>query len=330
MNQRQKRRDNIIKKKILVLGATGFIGRNMAEYFADQSDFEVYGTYLNSNLLDHPNIQMLQVDLTNQQEVDRVVKGMDVIIQAAAITSGIKDVSENPHKIIADNAVMNSLVFRSAFDHAVSHVVFLSCTVMYHSSDIPLKETDFDANREIYPSYFGGAWNKIYFEKMCEFYSRLGRNMYTVLRHSNIYGPYDKYDLERSHAFGATMTKVMTAEKNGKIIVWGTGEEKRDLLYVEDLVRCVELAISRQKNPFELYNAGYGSSISIKDLVYKIIDCSDKQLSIEHDLSKPSNKTALCLDCTKAREELGWEPQILLEKGIQKTMEWYKANVPNQ
>jgi nucleoside-diphosphate-sugar epimerase len=251
---------------------------------------------------------------------------MDVIIQAAAITSGIKDVSENPHKIIADNAVMNSLIFRSAFDHAVSHVVFLSCTVMYHSSDVPLKEIDFDANREIYPNYFGAAWNKVYLEKMCEFYSRLGRNKYTAIRHSNIYGPYDKYDLEKSHVLGATITKVMTA-KDGKIIVWGTGEEERDLLYVSDLVKFVELAIAKQKNPFELYNVGYGSSISIKDLVNKIIDCSNKQLIAEHDLSKPSNKTALCLDCEKAKEELDWEPRISLEEGIQKTIEWYKAAI---
>tara|TARA_B100000315_G_scaffold237873_1_gene255086 strand:- start:6912 stop:7862 length:951 start_codon:yes stop_codon:yes gene_type:complete len=315
-----------MKKKMLVLGATGFIGRNTAEYFADQSDFEVYGTYLNSNPLDHPEIRMSRADLTNQHEVDSVVKGMDVIIQAAAITSGIKDVSENPHKIIADNAVMNSLIFRSAFDHAVSHVVFLSCTVMYHSSDVPLKEIDFDANREIYPNYFGAAWNKVYLEKMCEFYSRLGRNKYTAIRHSNIYGPYDKYDLEKSHVLGATITKVMTA-KDGKIIVWGTGEEERDLLYVSDLVKFVELAIAKQKNPFELYNVGYGSSISIKDLVNKIIDCSNKQLIAEHDLSKPSNKTALCLDCEKAKEELDWEPRISLEEGIQKTIEWYKAAI---
>ena len=315
-----------MKKKILVLGATGFIGRNMAEYFADQPDFEVYGTYLNSNPLDHPAIQMSRADLTNQYEVDRVVKGMDVIIQAAAITSGIKDVSENPHKIIADNAVMNSLIFRSAFDHAVSHVVFLSCTVMYHSSDMPLKEIDFDANREIYPNYFGVAWNKVYLEKMCEFYARLDRNKYTAIRHSNIYGPYDKYDLEKSHVLGATITKVMTA-KDGRIKVWGTGEERRDLLYVSDLVKFVELAIFRQGNSFELYNVGYGSSISIKDLVNKIIDYSDKQLSIEHDLSKPSNKTALCLDCEKAKEELGWEPQMSLEEGVRKTIEWYKATI---
>lgn len=318
-----------MKKKFLVLGATGFIGRNLVEYFANQSDIELYGTYYKSAPLKHPNIQMIRADLTSKLDVDRATKGMDVIIQAAAVTSGSKDVINNPVIHITDNAVMNSLIFKSAYDHSVSHVVFFSCTVMYHSSDIPLKETDFDANREIYPNYFGGAWNKVYFEKMCEFYARLNRNKYTVLRHSNIYGPYDKYDLEKSHVFSATITKVMTA-KGGKISVWGAGEEERDLLYISDLIRFVEMVLSKQQSPFELYNIGYGSSISIKDLVQKIIDISGRQLAIEYDLSKPSIKTKLCLDSARAKEKLGWEPQVSLEEGIKKTLAWYKANLLNK
>ena len=268
---------------------------------------------------------MIKADLTQKHHVKRVMRGMDIVIQAAAVTSGIKDVAQGPHKIIAENAIMNSLVFRAAFDLATPHVFLLSCTVMYHSSDTPLKESDFDANREIYPSYFGGAWNKVYFEKMCEFYSRLGRNKFTAIRHSNIYGPYDKYDLEKSHVFGATIAKVMTA-KGDKIILWGTGEEERDLLHVTDLVRFIELAVSKQQIPYTLYNVGCGSSISIKNLVKKIIECSGKTLKIEHDLSKPSNKTKVSLNCEKAKEELGWEAQISLDEGIRKTMEWYKTN----
>lgn len=318
-----------MKKKILVLGATGFIGRNLVEYFANQSDIEVYGTYYKSVPVKYSNIQMIRADLTSKLDVDRVTKGMDVIIQAAAVTSGSKDVINNPVIHITDNAVMNSLIFKSAYDHSVPRVVFFSCTVMYHSSDMPLKETDFDANREIYPNYFGGAWNKVYIEKMCEFYARLGRNKYTVLRHSNIYGPYDKYDLEKSHVFGATITKVMTA-KDGKISVWGAGEEERDLLYISDLIRFVEMVLSKQQSPFELYNVGYGSSISIKDLVQKIIDISGRQLAIEYDLSKPSIKTKLCLDSARAKEKLGWEPRVSLEEGIKKTLEWYKANLLNK
>jgi len=311
---------------MLVLGATGFIGRNIAEYFASDPSFEVYGTYFRSAPLNHKDIQMIEADLTNKVDVDKAIQGMDIVVHAAAVTSGVKDVSDNPHAFISDNAVMSSLVLRSAFDHAVDHVILLSCTVMYHSSEIPLKEGDFDANRELYPSYFGGAWNKVYFEKMCEFYSRLGSVKYTALRHSNVYGPYDKYDLQRAHAFGATVTKVMTATTS-KLTVWGTGEEKRDLLHVSDLVSAVEAVITKQQTPYELYNIGLGKAVTIKYLVQKIINVSGKTLEMEHDLSKPSNKTAFCLDCTKAKQELSWEPKVTLEDGIGQTIEWYKDNI---
>tara|TARA_B100002003_G_scaffold99950_1_gene93048 strand:- start:836 stop:1783 length:948 start_codon:yes stop_codon:yes gene_type:complete len=313
-----------MEKRILILGATGFIGRNMVEYFMSKSDVELYGTYCKSSSLSIPGVRMMQVDLTNKNDVNRVIKGMDVVIQAAAVTSGAKDIVHNPHYHITDNAIMNSLIFRSAFENSIPHIVFFSCSIMYHSSDKPLKEIDFDANREMYPNYFGGAWNKVYLEKMCEFYSRLGRNRYTVIRHSNIYGPYDKFDLKKSHVFGATMTKVMTAENN-KITVWGSGEEERDLLYISDLARFVEMAIDKQQNAFELFNAGFGEAITVKELVRKIVACSGKMLDIEHDLSKPSIKTRLCLDSTKAGKELGWEPQVSLDDGIKKTMDWYQT-----
>jgi len=318
------------KKKVLVCGATGFIGRNIAESFAKRDEFEVHGTYLNSEPLDNPRIKMVQVDLTNKEDVNRVLKGgVDMIIQAAATTSGAKDIVTKPYCHVTDNAVMNSLLFRAAYEYEVAHVVFFSCATMYQSSDTPVKETDFDANEEMYPSYFGVGWTKVYIEKMCEFYSRIGNTKYAVIRHSNIYGPYDKFDLEKSHVFGATMTKVMTAEDGGKIVVWGTGEEERDLLYISDLVDFVERAVDRQESKFELYNVGYGSSISVSNLVKKIIACSGKDIKIEYDQSKPSIKTKLCLDITKAKNSLGWIPKVSLDEGIRKTMEWYKSNIRN-
>mgnify|MGYP001602264447 CR=1 FL=1 len=214
-----------MRKKLLVSGATGFIGQNIAESLAKRDDCEVYGTYLNSKPIDDSRIKMIWADLTNKDDVNRVIQGMDIVIQAAAVTSGAKDIVTKPYIHVTDNAVMNSLIFRAAYEHKVSRVVFFSCTVMYQSSDTPLMETDFDANREIHSSYFGVGWTKVYLEKMCEFYSRIGNTKYTVIRHSNIYGPHDKFDLERSHVFGATMTKVMTAKSGGKIVVWGGGDE---------------------------------------------------------------------------------------------------------
>ena len=315
-----------MKKKVLVCGATGFIGRNVAERLALRNDLEVYGTYLKSEPPDNPRIKMIKADLTTRDDVSRVVKGMDIIVQAAATTSGAKEIVSKPYYHVTDNAVMNSLLFRAAFEHKVGHVLFFSCTVMYPSGDKPIEETDFDANRELNKNYFGVGWTKLYIEKMCEFYSRIGSTKYTVMRHSNIYGPYDKYDLERSHVFGATVTKVMTA-KGDKITVWGSGEEGRDLLYVSDLVNFVELAMEKQITPFELCNVGCGNAVSVTDIVKNIIRHSGKTLRLEHDLTKPQIKTTLCLDTSKAKALFGWSPTVSLDEGIEKTISWYKNNI---
>lgn len=314
------------KRKVLICGSTGFIGRNIAENLAQRSDLEVYGVHFKRAGLEMSGIRPVYADLTDYAAVDKAISGMDVVIQAAASTSGARDIVERPYIHVTDNAVMNSLLLRASYDHNVETFIFFSCSVMYPSSEKPLKENEFDRNVEINPNYFGVGWTKVYIEHMCEFYSRLGRTRHTVLRNSNIYGPYDKFDLQRSHVFGATVNKVMEA-KNDKVTVWGEGKAERDLLFVGDLVNLVEASLRKQTTSFEILNAGYGSAISIRDLVGKIIRASGKNLEIDYDLSQPSIETRLCLDISKAKRLLGWNPKVTLEKGIEETLFWYKESM---
>lgn len=314
-----------MKKKILICGATGFIGRNLTEQLSKLPDYEIHAVRFKRPEYTCADVVWHQADLRKPEDVERVVEGMDIIIQAAATTSGSKDIVTRPYIHVTDNAIMNSYLFRSAFEHKVKHIIFFSCTVMYNSSESALKENDFDANKNLHPRYFGVGNTKIYLEKMCEFYAGISETKFTAIRHSNIYGPYDKYDLERSHVFGATVTKVMTAEE--KIIVWGTGEEERDVLYIDDLVNFVDLAIKNQPEKYRLYNCGYGKAIAIKDLVSKIVQCSGKNLKIEHDLSQPTIKTSLYLDCSLAQHELGWRVKTNLDEGIRYTLNWWRDNI---
>ncbi len=314
-----------IKKKVLICGATGFIGRNMTEQLSLLKEYEVHAVRFQRPEYACKNVIWHQADLKNPEDVERVVKGMDIIIQAAATTSGSKDIVSRPYIHVTDNAIMNSYLFRSAFEHKIKHVLFFSCTVMYQNSDKALKESDFDANTPLHPRYFGVGNTKLYIEKMCEFYAGISDTKFTAIRHSNIYGTHDKYDLERSHVFGATITKVMLADE--KMSVWGTGDEERDLLYIDDLVDFVKLAIQKQSEKYRLYNCGYGKAIAIKDLVNKIVNYSGKSLRIEHDLSQPTIKTSLFLDCELAKNELGWEVKTDLDTGIKKTLAWWKANI---
>lgn len=315
-----------MKKNLLVAGATGFVGRNALEHFAKMGEYNVFAVHNKRPKFDVKNVTWIQGDLTKSEDVDRCLKGMNVVVQAAATTSGAKDIVSRPFIHVTDNAVMNSLLFRSAYEQSVEHVVFFSCTVMYQSGDRPQKETDFNANDELHQNYFGVGWTKISLEKQAEFYSRLKRTKYTVFRHSNVYGPHDKYDLERSHVFGATVTKVMT-NTDGIMDVWGNGETGRDLIYVDDLNNAIELALKNQKTAFELLNIGLGKAVSVNDLVGMMIKESGKKIDIRHDLTKPSINTKLCLDCTKAEEAIGWKVKTDLPEGIKKTLAWYRENI---
>ena len=314
-----------MSRKILLCGATGFIGRNLLEHFYGNPYYSIRAVYHKKEALHEYDVEWCYADLNNPHDVERAMQGVDIILQFAATTSGAKDITTKPYIHVTDNAVMNSLLLRSAYENGVEHFIFPSCTVMYQPSEEALTEEDFNGNDEIFSKYFGVGNTKVYIEKMCDFYSRLGRTKHTVLRHSNIYGPHDKYDLERSHGFGATVTKVMTAED--KVVMWGTGEEKRDLLHVNDLCNFVEFAIQRQKTNYELFNVGLGEAVAVRDLVSKIIAASGKDLKVENDLSKPTIKTSVYLDWTKALREIGWQPQISLDEGIKMTLDWYKENI---
>lgn len=315
------------KKRILICGATGFIGRNLLDFFHKKNEYNIRATHFKRPAVSgYDGVEWVFCDLRDQQQVSSVMQDVDIVLQFAATTTGAKDIVSKPYIHVTDNAVMNSLLLREAFEKSISHFIFPSCTIMYQKSDRAISENDFNPSDEILPFYFGAGNTKVYLEKMCEFYSRLGRTKHTVIRHSNLYGPHDKYDLEKSHVFGATVTKVMQA-KDDEVVVWGTGEEARDLLYVEDFLDFVDTAIKKQSSPYELVNIGLGEGVKIKDLVKKIIDASKKDLKITHDLSKPTVPTSLYLDCSRAQSIFGWKPLHTLDEGIVKTISWYEEKI---
>ena len=308
------------KPKVLICGATGFIGHNIAERFMQIGDYEVHATGYTRAPWSHKDISWTQTNLCSDQEVDGLISRLkpDIIVQAAAVTSGCRDTFERPWLHVTDNAVMNSYILRSAFINKVKHVIYFSCSTMYPNGRVT-EETPIAPD----PKYFGMVNTKLYLEKMCEFYAGLGNTKFTVIRGSNFYGPHDKYDLDRAHVFGATVNKVINA--TSEVEVWGNGLEGRDILYVDDLVRFVECALANQKDNFGLYNCGAGEATSIGDLVLKIIKASGKKLAIRYDTTKPTIQVSMSLDCTKAERELGWKVETGLEDGIKKTLEWYMS-----
>lgn len=314
-----------MKKRILICGATGFIGRNLVENLSKNKKNQVYAIYHRRKFLKIDGVKWIKGDLRKDNFSKKVTKNVDIVIQAAATTTGSKDVVSQPFVHVTDNAVMNAYLFRNCYLNKVKHVIFFSCTTMYKSSKKPIIEKDFNPLKDIEPKYFGVATTKVYNENICDFFSRIGQTKFTAIRHSNIYGPYDKYDLERSHVFGATITKVMTSKN--KLVVWGKGNERRDLLHVHDLVNFIKLVIQKQKKKFQLFNCGAGYSISINNLVKKIIKISKRKLKIKYDLTKPTIPTFLSVNCNIAKKRLGWKPKIKLDDGIKSTLIWWKSNL---
>ena len=313
-------------KRMLICGGTGFIGRNLLDFYANKG-YAIRATHFNRPPVDgYEGVEWVKCDLRDPAQVRSVLDGVDIVMQFAATTTGAKDIVSKPYIHVTDNAVMNSLLLRESFEQGVEHFMFPSCTIMYQKSESALREDDFNPSDEIQSFYYGAGHTKVYLENMCKFNSNFEKTKHTVLRHSNIYGPHDKYDLEKSHVTGATITKVMNSG-DGIVRVWGTGEEKRDLLYVEDLISFIDLSLNKQEKYFELFNVGLGQGIKIKDLVKKVIQCSGKELKITHDLTKPTLPTSLFLDCQKAKDILGWQPSHSLEEGLTKTIQWYKENI---
>lgn len=311
-------------KRILICGGSGFIGRNIVENFSKTKNTKIFSTYFKSRKPNIKNVTWIKVDLRKKSLVYKTLKNIDIVIQSAATTSGAKDILNTPYLHVTDNAIMNSLLLQASYDLSIKHFIFFSCTVMYPNQKKPIKELEIKDSNSIYKSYFGVAKTKLFIEDLCKFYSNLSKTKYTCIRHSNIYGPHDKFDLKKSHFFGASVNKVLNSKNSMKI--WGSGHERRDLLYIDDLVDFVKKVITKQKKKFRIYNCGYGSHYSVNQIVNLIKKISKTEIKIENDLSKPSIKTSLALNTQLAKKELGWIRKTNLKKGISKTISWYKNN----
>ena len=99
------------------------------------------------------------------------------------------------------------------------------------------------------------------------------------------------------------------------------------MVYIDDLLNFVNLVISKQKKNFEIYNCGYGKSLRVIDIINQIIKISKKKITVYFDKSKPSIKTNILISSIKAHLNLGWRPKTSLNKGISKTIYWYKNKI---
>lgn len=284
-----------------------------------------------------------ELDLTKQNQVESFFEQLEVdqVYLAAAKVGGIFANQNQPAEFIYDNLQIQNNVIHAAFQSGVKKLLFLGSSCIYpkHGQQ-PLKESEL-LNGKLEPTNEPYALAKISGMKLCESYNRqYGESHgvdYRCVMPTNLYGPGDNYDLEDSHVLPALIRKIHEAKVSGAktVKVWGTGSPKREFLHADDLARaCVhvmELDASTFKKVTEPQtshlNVGSGKELSVRELAELISRLLGFQGKLEFDDQKPDGTPQKLLDSSLIHQ-LGWMPEIPLEKGILMAYEDFKTYIP--
>ena len=249
----------------------------------------------------------------------------DIVILAAANVGGIKANNDFPVEFLLDNLRIQNNVIRSAYQTGVRKLLFLGSSCIYPKlAPQPIPESalltgPLESTNEPY------AIAKIAGIKLCQAYTReYGTNFISVMP-TNLYGPNDNFDLETSHVLAALLRKAHEAKSRNenKLIVWGTGESRREFLHVDDLAAACLLLLEKYDSA-EIINIGSDEDVTIRELAKLVCDVVGFDGELVWDKTKPDGTPRKLLDVTRIRV-LGWQPTIPLRKGIEQTHEWFLA-----
>jgi GDP-L-fucose synthase len=311
---------------VLVAGGAGFVGVNLIRKMLDLGASVRATLHRKDAVYKDPRIDYIRADLLRQEDCMKAVHDMDFVFMCAANTSGAAVIASTPLVHVTPNIIMNSLILEAAYFAKVKKFIFLSSNAAYPpSGQRPVGEDEmFDA--EPYDIYFGVAWMKRFTEIMCRLYAQKIKNpMQTVVvRPSNIYGPYDDFDFATSHMMSATIRKVV--ERQNPIKVWGTGDDIRDLIYVDDFIDGLVLA-AEKINAFDTVNLAYGEGYSIKEVLHHCLEEEGyRDAIVTYDSTKPSMIPVRLINTQKAEHLLGFRASTGIKEGIRKTMNWYRKH----
>lgn len=310
-------------KKVLVCGGAGFIGSNLILALIS-AGAKIRSTYHTKKpQIKNSKIDYIKVDLTKGEDCRRAVKGIDYVFMCAANTSGAAVIEKNPLVHVTPNVIMNTLMLEASYEVKVKKFLFISSNTVYPPFGHPVKEKE-AWNGEPFEKYFPVAWMKRFGEIMCEIYSTKIRSPMStiVVRPANAFGPFDDFEWETSHVVPALIRKVV--ERQNPIEVWGDGKEIKDLIYVEDLVDGMLLAMIKINN-FCPINIGTGIAVTIRevvDTILKVDGFSDAR--IVFNKSKPTMIPKRLINVGLAKRILGFYAKTSLSEGVRKTIEWYR------
>ena len=288
--------------KIMVLGHKGMVGTAISRLLRYKKH----------------EVMTVDVDLRSQAEAHRIfIDKPDYVFICAAKVGGILANNNNPVDFLYDNSMIVMNVLRLAHQADIQNLMYLGSSCIYPKyAPQPMKEEHL-LTGVLEPTNEAYAIAKIAGIKMCEAYRRqYGRNYISVMP-TNLYGVNDKYDLENSHVLPALIRKAYEARQAESMTVWGTGNVRREFLYVDDLAEaCVFLM--EKKYAGGLINIGTGEDITIRELAETVCKVVGFKGRLEFDTSKPDGTPRKLLDVSKING-LGWKARTPLAEGINHT-----------
>lgn len=298
-------------KKVVVTGGAGFLGSYIVKRL--------------SALGVMPFVpRSKDYDLRKKEDCRNVVKGVDLIIHAAAEVGGIGYNRDNPATLFYNNLIMGVQLMEEARKAGVSKFVAIGTICAYPKfTPVPFKEEDI---WEGYPEETNapyGLAKKMMLVQSQSYRSQYGFNSIFLLP-VNLYGPGDNFNPESSHVIPALIKKFADAkDRNDEyVVVWGTGKATREFLFVDDCARGIIQAAERYDKS-DPVNIGSSFEISVKDLANLIKRIVGFKGRIVWDKTKPDGQPRRKLDTAKAKAEFGFQSETNFEGGLKKTIEWY-------
>ncbi|WP_417613349.1 GDP-L-fucose synthase family protein [Owenweeksia hongkongensis] len=269
-----------------------------------------------------------ELDLRNQQAVTDFINQEQpvIIIDAAARVGGILANNENPYPFLMENLQIQNNLIDAAHKADVNKFIFLGSSCIYPKfAPQPLRE-EYLLTDTLEPTNEWYAIAKIAGVKACEAIRKQYGKDFVSLMPTNLYGPNDNFDLKSSHVLPAMIRKFHEAKlnNNAPVELWGSGSPMREFLHVDDLAQAVFFAVDNEL-PEHLYNVGFGTDLTIRELAETIQSIVGHSGEINWDSSKPDGTPKKLMDSSKLRN-VGWEPTIKLDEGIKSSYYWFLNN----
>lgn len=311
-------------KNVLIAGGAGFIGTNLALALGKRGARLRLTVHEKPLQIELPGAEVLTLDLRQPGQCNRAVSGMDYVFLCAAHTSGAAVIRTTPLVHITPNVLINTLMLEAAHRARVARFCFISSGAAYPpTADRPVREEEmFDG--EPHDVYYAAGWMKRYAEVLCRTYAeKIPQPMPTVVvRPSNVFGPFDKFDFAVSHVTAALIRRVV--ERHSPLEVWGTGDDIRDLIYVDDFIEGLLAAFAIDR-PHLAINICAGTGHSVRQILQKILAADGyEDAEVRYDPSRPSTIPVRLMDNGAAREQLGFLARTPLEEGLRRTVQWYR------